>query len=232
MLIIIALLSVFSSSVVGLYDRLSPANTAILFVDFQTGLAAGVADQMMPVFKNNYEALVDIAVLYNVPVVLTTSFETGPNGPILPVVANAFPNVTIIRRPGQINAWDDQDFVNAVNATGATKLVIAGIATDVCLAFVAMSAQDAGYDVYAVIDSSGTWNELSRETAVFRMSDYGITIMNWFAVASELQMDWRNATGPGLAQLLGNHLPFYGDLITIHDALTVNMTNTTESGGA
>jgi len=231
MLIIIALLSVFSSSVVG-YDRLTPDNSAILLVDFQTGLAAGVADQMMPIFKNNYQALVDVAVLYNLPVVLTTNLETGPNGPILPAVANAFPNATIIRRPGQINAWDDMDFVNAVNATGARKLIIAGIATDVGVALLALSAKDAGYDVSAVIDSSGTWSEMNRELAVFRMSDAGINIMNWFAVVSELQGDWRNATGPGLAQLLGTHIAFYGDLITIHDDLTANMTNTTNTGGA
>jgi nicotinamidase-related amidase len=62
-----------------------------------------------------------------------------------------------VHRPGEINAWDNEDFVAAVKKTGRKKLLIAGISPEVCLAFVSLSARDAGYDVYAVLDASGTW---------------------------------------------------------------------------
>jgi len=58
------------------------------------------------------------------------------------------------------------EFVNAVNKTGMKNLVMAGISTDVCLTFAALRAKDMGYNVYAVIDSSGTWSEEIRETAI------------------------------------------------------------------
>jgi len=48
----------------------------------------------------NIEALVDTAVLFKVPVILTTSFDNGPNGPIIPYITNNFPDVSVIRRPG------------------------------------------------------------------------------------------------------------------------------------
>lgn len=38
----------------------------------------------------------------------------GPNGPLLPEIRAMFPNTTFIPRPGEINAWDNTDFVNAV----------------------------------------------------------------------------------------------------------------------
>ena len=71
---------------------------------------------------------------------LTTSFEDGPNGPLVPELKAMFPNAPYIPRPGQINAWDNEDFVKAVKATGRRQLIVAGMVTDVCVAFVTLSA--------------------------------------------------------------------------------------------
>lgn len=61
-----------------------------------------------------------------------------------------------IARPGNINAWDNEDFVNAVKKTGRKQLIIAGVVTEVCVAFPALSAIEAGYEVFIVTDASGT----------------------------------------------------------------------------
>jgi len=90
---------------------------------------------------------------------------------------------------------------------------MAGISTDVCLVFAALSGKDLGYNVSAVIDASGTWSDIVRTTAIERLVENDINIMSWFAVASELQVDWRNATGVAFGQLLAARLPFYGNLI-------------------
>lgn len=66
----------------------------------------------------NVLALGDLAKYFNLPTILTTSFETGPNGPLVPELKDMFPNAPYIARPGQINAWDNEDFVKAVKATG------------------------------------------------------------------------------------------------------------------
>jgi len=96
------------------------------------------------------------------------------------------PNATYINRPGQINAWDNQDFVDAVNATGRKKLIISGVSTDVCLTFVSLSALAAGYDVYAVIDASGTWSPMMNTLATARMVQAGVIPMTFFATVAEL----------------------------------------------
>jgi len=64
--------------------------------------------------------------------------------------------------------------------------VIAGIATDVCLTFAALSAYDLGYNVTAVIDASGTWSVIARDLAIDRLVMNKINVMGWFAVAGEL----------------------------------------------
>ena len=68
-------------------------------------------------FKNNVLALADIAKYYKLPTILTTSFENGPNGPLVPEIKELFPDAPFIPRPGQSNAWDNEDFVKAVRGS-------------------------------------------------------------------------------------------------------------------
>lgn len=145
------------------------------------------------------------------PSIITTSAADGPNGPIMPVVAEGLPEATIVHRPGEINAWDNKDFVAAVKKTGRKKLLVAGISTEVCLAFVALSARKAGYDVYGVMDASGTWNKLVEEAALARMVQAGIVPMTWVGVGAELLVDWRSATGQAHGKLMADYLPFSGN---------------------
>src|SRR5919109_3450661 len=129
-------------------NRLSVDNAAVLLVDHQAGLLSLVQDYSPDEFRNNVLALADIAKLFKLPTILTTSFEAGPNGPIMPELKALFPEAPFIPRPGQINAWDNDDFVKAVKQTGRKQLLLAGVVTDVCVAFPALSALQEGYQVF------------------------------------------------------------------------------------
>jgi len=200
-------------------NRLSADRAAVLLVDHQAGLLSLVQDYGPDEFRNNVLALADVAKLFKLPTVLTTSFETGPNGPLMPELLEMFPDAPFIPRPGQINAWDNEDFVNAVKQTGRDQLIIAGVVTDVCVAFPTLCALAEGYQVFVVTDASGTFNKSVRDAALMRMAHAGAVMTNWFAVACELQRDWRRDM-EGLAALLANHLPAYKNLITSYNANT------------
>ncbi|WP_095981628.1 isochorismate family cysteine hydrolase YcaC [Melittangium boletus] len=195
------------------YSRLDINNAAVLLVDHQAGLLSLVRDFNPDQFKNNVLALADLADYFKLPTLLTTSFEDGPNGPLMPELKAKFPQAPFIARPGQINAWDNEDFVKAVKATGRKQLLIAGVVTEVCVAFLALSAIEAGFEVFIVTDASGTFNEVSRHTAWNRMSEAGAQLVTWFAAACELHRDWRRDV-EGLGSLLSNHIPDYRNLIT------------------
>ena len=201
------------------YVRLDKTQAAVLLVDHQTGLLSLVRDIDPDRFKNNVLALADLARYFELPTILTTSFEEGPNGPLVPELKETFPTAPYIARPGQINAWDNADFVQAVKATGRKQLILAGVVTEVCVAFPALSALAEGFEVFVVTDASGTFNELTRHSAWDRMSAAGAQLMTWFAVACELHRDWRNDI-EGLGALFSNHIPDYRNLINGHAALT------------
>ena len=141
------------------YVRLDKNDAAVLLVDHQAGLLSLVRDIEPDKFKNNVLALGDLAKYFNLPTILTTSFETGPNGPLVPELKAQFPDTPYIARPGNINAWDNEDFVKAVKATGKKQLIIAGVVTEVCVAFPALSAIEEGFDVFVVTDVFGAHDE-------------------------------------------------------------------------
>ncbi|MFV3308210.1 isochorismate family cysteine hydrolase YcaC [Pseudomonas sp. NY15181] len=201
------------------YNRLDKDNAVVLLVDHQAGLLSLVRDIEPDKFKNNVLALADLAKFFKLPTILTTSFETGPNGPLVPELKEMFPDAPYIARPGQINAWDNEDFVKAIKATGKKQLIIAGVVTEVCVAFPALSALAEGFDVFVVADASGTFNEMTRDAAWRRMEAAGAQLMTWFGVACELHRDWRNDI-EGLAALCSNHIPDYRNLITSYNALS------------
>ncbi|MBK5074537.1 hydrolase [Budviciaceae bacterium CWB-B4] len=201
------------------YVRLDKEQAVVLLVDHQAGLLSLVRDIEPDKFKNNVLALSDLASYFKLPTILTTSFESGPNGPLMPELKEKHPNAPYIARPGNINAWDNEDFVNAIKATGRKQLIIAGVVTEVCVAFPALSALGEGYDVFVVTDASGTFDEVTRLAAWDRMSQAGAQLMSWFGVACELHRDWRNDV-EGLATLFSNHIPDYRNLMTSYNALT------------
>ena len=201
------------------YKRLDKDNAAVLLVDHQAGLLSLVRDIEPDRFKNNVLALADLAKYFKLPTILTTSFETGPNGPLVPELKALFPDAPYIARPGQINAWDNEDFVKAIKATGKKQLIIAGVVTEVCVAFPALSALAEGFDVFVVTDASGTFNTTVQQAAWARMSAAGAHLLNWFSVACELQGDWRNDM-EGLANLLSERIPNYRNLINSYTTFT------------
>ncbi|MFN3988110.1 MAG: isochorismate family cysteine hydrolase YcaC [Rhodocyclaceae bacterium] len=200
------------------YVKLDKHNAAVLLVDHQAGLLSLVRDIEPDRFNNNVLALADAAKYFGLPTILTTSFEDGPNGPLMPELKAVFPDAPYIARPGQINAWDNEDFVKAVKATGKKQLIIAGVVTEVCVAFPALSAIEEGFDVFVVTDASGTFNELTRHSAWDRMTAAGAQLTTWFGVACELHRDWRNDI-EGLGTLFANHIPDYKNLMTSYFAL-------------
>ena len=103
---------------VGSRDALTPKNATLLLIDHQVGLMQLVRDMTPEEFKNNVVGLAKTAKIFGLPVILTTSVDWGPNGPIIPELKTLFPEIEVIRRPGVINAWRWPAFRKAVDGIG------------------------------------------------------------------------------------------------------------------
>ena len=189
-------------------ETLTPENAVLAMIDHQTGLMVGVRDMNPAQLKNNINGLSKMAAVLEMPSVVTASYPQGPNGPVMPEILSTLPNAEVINRQGEINAWKSKEFVEAIEKTGRKKIIMAGIVTDVCLMFPAISAVAEGYDVYAVVDASGTWDTVTRDAAIARMTQAGVKVTTWASVLAEVMDDWRSPKGQELGAVLGAHTSY------------------------
>ncbi|THH32746.1 hypothetical protein EUX98_g1448 [Antrodiella citrinella] len=205
------------------YERIDKNNVVLLVIDHQEGLFQLARDQTPTNVKSNILAHAELGKIFNLPTILTTSAETGPNGPLPQEVTAMHPSAPYIKRNGEVNAWDNAEFQAAVKATGKTQVILGGITTDVCTAFLALSLRDAGFTVFANSDSSGTFDVNTGANANDRMRAAGVHILSLFAISCELMRDWRNT--PGAKEMLpffDRYIPEYGMLARAHDAAVKN----------
>ena len=181
----------------------------MLLIDHQSGLFQTVGDMSVPELRTRASALASIASLAKIPLITTASVPQGPNGPLIPEIHQNAPHAQYIGRKGEINAWDNAEFVQAVKATGRKTLIIAGTITSVCMAFPAISAVAEGYKVFVVIDASGTYSKMAQEITLARMLQAGVVPIDTAAVASELQKTWNRADALAWAEAYTHIFPAY-----------------------
>jgi len=188
-------------------ETLTIDNAVLAMIDHQTGLLVSCRDQDPHLMTENIKGLCSLAKTVGMPTITTASMPDGPNGPIMPEITDILGN-EVIERAGEINAWKSPEFKKAIEATGRKKIIMAGIVTDVCLMFPAISAVAEGYDVYAVVDASGTWNKSVADAAMHRMTQAGVKVATWASVLAEVMDDWRSEKGMELGGVLGQHTSY------------------------
>jgi nicotinamidase-related amidase len=191
-------------------ELLSPNNCALILIDHQPQMFFGVESASRQTIINNVVGLAKSANIFKVPTILTTVAAKSFSGPLMPELQAVFPTQKPIDRTS-MNSWEDKNFVDAVEKTGRKKLVIAALWTEVCLAFPAISAIQAGYEVYAVVDASGATTAEAHNAALQRMMQCGVIPVTWIQVLCELQRDWaRQETYDAVMQLAKEHAGAYG----------------------
>ena len=192
---------------------IDPSDTVLLLLDHQAGLFQTVKDIGVTELRANTVMLARLATLLKIPVITTASEPNGPNGPLMPEIHQFAPHAVYVPRKGEVNAWDNEDFVRTVRATGKKTLVMAGVWTSVCVMFPALDAKAAGFRVYAVIDASGDPSELASRTTLGRFVQAGIIPTSTNAVLSEMHRTWNRHEAPELAKLYALVAPNYAAVI-------------------
>lgn len=190
-------------------NNFTPDSTAILLIDHQVGTLQLVQTQSADQVRRTTIVLAETAKKLGIPVVLSSSQEDRVQGPLIPELAQILPDAFAlrIRREGMVNAWLDPVFRAAVAATGRRNLVMAGITTDVCLVFPAISAVEEGYRVQAVLDASGSPFATSENAARRRMEKAGVILTATNTLIAELAQDWSSDTGKSVLPILFDFLP-------------------------
>jgi nicotinamidase-related amidase len=185
-------------------ERFSSQNAAMLLIDHQVGTMSWVRSAPLEEIKRNTVVLAKAARALNMPVILTSSMEEQVQGPLMPEVQEILPEAFAVRikRLGVVDAMDDENFAAAVRNTGRQNLIMAGITTDVCVVYPAMTAVRQGYSVQVVVDACGSPSKIADDIALRRMEKAGVTLTSTNQVIAELARKWTTLEGGKLIEIL------------------------------
>ncbi|WP_195575675.1 hydrolase [Paenibacillus sp. 1001270B_150601_E10] len=189
---------------------LDPSQSVMLIIDEEPMMLFGVENSSRTAIMNNVVGLAKTADVFQVPCILSTIKATTFSGLLFPKLQAVYPHVTPIDRTS-INAWEDVNIKQAVQAAGRSKLIIAGLWTEACVLFPALCARVDGYDVYVVTDASGGATKEAHDMAILRMVQAGVKPVTWQQVLLEFQRDWNNQnTYQAVANIIKDHSGAYG----------------------
>ncbi|EJM64566.1 nicotinamidase-like amidase [Pseudomonas sp. GM49] len=186
------------------YEKFSADNAALLLIDHQVGTMGWVKSIPFEEMKRNALMLAKTASILKLPVVLTSSMEEYAQGPLLSELEQILPSefASRVKRMGIVNAMDDENFAEAVKATGRKKLIIAGVTNDVCTVYPALSLVRDGFEVQVVADGGGSPSVMADDIALRRMDKGGVTLTTTNQLIAELAGSWATPEGGQLVQVL------------------------------
>ena len=184
-------------------------SSALLLIDFQVGTSQLIKTQSPELSIRNGVALAKMAKIFDIPVVMTSSVEEQQQGAMSPELREAAPDAfeKRVKRNGIVNAWEDLAFKAAVKGTKRNQLIMAGVTTDICVVYPAISAVQEGYEVQVVIDACGSPFEDSEETARQRMEKEGVILTATNTLMAEIAQDWSTPRSQQLTPILFALLP-------------------------
>ncbi|MET7750802.1 isochorismatase family protein [Micromonospora sp. NPDC005367] len=187
--------------------NLKAQDSALILIDHQVISMGFIKTQSPEIAKLNSTTLVKAAKVLDIPNVWTSSTEDDNKDWWIPELKEIDPEAYAnrIKRTGIVDSWDDPNFVRAVEATGRRTLIMAGTTNDGCLVYTALSAKQAGYEVYAVLDAGGSVFQYSEEVARLRMIQAGVNLITTATVLGELAKDWATPQGAQIRKLLAEN---------------------------
>ena len=169
---------------------LTPKNSALLIIDYQPPQVSSIVSMDHRTLVANIVAVARLAKLYALPIVLSTvNVKTGLSAPTIHQLAEVLAGIEELDRT-TINAWEDEEFVTAVKATGRKKLIMAALWTEACLTFPALDALREGYEVYPVVDAVGGTSVEAHRAGLERIVQAGAQPTSVVQLMCALQRDW------------------------------------------
>ena len=169
---------------------ITPKNAALIIIDYQTPQISAIASIDHLTLVSSIVSTARLAKVFALPIVLSTvNVKAGGSPPTIHQLAEVLAGIEALDRT-TINAWEDEEFVTAVKATGRKKLIMAALWTEACLTFPALDALREGYEVYPVVDAVGGTSVEAHRAGLERIVQAGAHPISVVQLMCELQRDW------------------------------------------
>jgi hypothetical protein len=189
-------------------EKLTKENATFVYVDFLSGFDPGLKTIEKSTFVNNATAFAKLSEIFKMPSIILGE-EGGFRGKFYPLVKNHLKHGISVERHTP-SAWDEPKFREEIKKIGRKKIIVGGISLDICTQILTLDLLREGYQVYVVVDASGSDQKVVEEAAMMRMTQAGAVMVSWGTLASELMKDWQTPEGPKIGELYQEHSAWGG----------------------
>ena len=195
---------------------------ALVLIDYQQEMFEVIrSETSADLVEMHVRLLARAAKGFDMPIVLSTvGVGFGFNGPTLPSIQSELDGIEPIDRTS-MNAFEDEAFRAAVEATGRKRLIIGGLHTEICLTFATVQALKDGYEVLYVTDAVGGRSQSAHRTGIERLAHAGAVPTTALAVVTELFRDWASPRAGAAQEVIYwyfNEVPKLTDAVGVAEA--------------
>jgi nicotinamidase-related amidase len=191
----------------------------LVLIDYQKEMFEVIrSETSADLVEMHVRLLARAATGFDMPIILSTvGVGLGFNGPTLPSIESELDGIGPIDRTS-MNAFEDEAFRAAVEATGRKRLIGGGLHTEICLTFATVQALKDGYDVLYVTDAVGGRSQTAHRTAIERLAHAGAVPTTALAVVTELFRDWASPLAGAAQDVI---YWYFNEVPTLTDAVGV-----------
>lgn len=162
---------------------LNKEETVLVLIDIQGKLATLMDESEFVI--GNIAKVVQGAKLLELPILWLEQYPKGL-GHTVDEIAQQLDGVDVIEKI-TFSAYDTEEFVKNLKATGRKKVLIAGIETHICVYQTAAHLLAAGYEVEVLADCVSSRTAGNREVGIQKMLQIGATITSVEMALFEMQ---------------------------------------------
>jgi nicotinamidase-related amidase len=167
------------------------SDSVLVVIDIQDRLAAAMDPSARAGMVRNTRLLLQTATLFGIPVLLTEQYPRGL-GPTSPEVLEVLPASASRLAKTCFSCAGSPEFIDALEATGRTQVILAGMEAHVCVLQSAMALLAVRPEVFVVEDACCSRHAANHANAMQRMRTAGVVVSNTESVMFEWLRDSRH----------------------------------------
>jgi hypothetical protein len=156
-------------------------------------------------YRNNITAFAKFNKLFKIPAVILGE-ETDYYGTFLPEIKEHVTYDTRRFERTMISGYTPE-FKKWLKTTGRKNIIIGGISIDNCTLLTSLDLLRDGYNVYVVVDVSGTNSKVAEDMAIARLRDAGAVTVTWLNMLTDLGVDFASPYGKDMMSVISTHWP-------------------------
>lgn len=167
-------------------------SSVLLVIDIQTKLTGVMPVKVLARLQRYTGVLIKSANLLNIPVSVTEQYPKGL-GKLEQDIDVLLAQDARRYEKTSFSCAGATEFVEDLSRSGRTQIILAGMEAHVCVLQTALDLRALGYQIFVVADAVCSRHRESYETALSRMRQAGVIIVNAESVLFEWLSDAKHA---------------------------------------